>query len=173
MNEPSACEFCGIILNFLLIIPFWGRFIRVCPTCVLTFHPSHFCPHCFEVYNQQLSPHARVMCITCSSSRHSACVQEASSSSSSMSYRCPRCSDTTFKFFDFQKKGSKLDLQLAKELQAAAMISKKLMANVVETKTIQMVEEVEKAAVANKEAKEALDWVIKMKDGENKNVNEN
>lgn len=64
-----------------------------------------------------------------------------------------------------------MDLHLAKQLVAAAKITERLMANAVEAKRLEMEEEVKKAVVARREAKEALDWVIKKASDGNKKIN--
>lgn len=142
------CGFCGISFAtfFLFIIRMDGDYHHICPGCILKNHPSHFCISCFDVYNQNLSPHARVTCITCRFSRHAWCVSLGASSSKP--YRCIRCTDTKFRFFDIKENDDKVDKHLAKQLVTASKIHNVMMCDIVDLARL----EAEKAAVDAQEA---------------------
>lgn len=123
-----------------------GDFRRLCTSCVLKYHPGHFCPICFAVYDVD-SPaptiNHRVACISCPSILHSDCVVPAINCKSPPS-QCPPCRNPRYEFFRAEREG--IDEDLARQFLAAAKIA------VVSVKKAAK----EARAVAERRAKEAI-----------------
>ncbi|RDY14164.1 hypothetical protein CR513_00811, partial [Mucuna pruriens] len=180
--NPSNCDICGATQTLSLAIHnirHRAHNRRYCTNCVLKQHPGLFCPLCFELYDDSLLPHHRLMCVRCPSIAHRSCVFPSAittttvSSAPAPAFFCPTCLDADFTFFNLpDRKTGALDVQSAKVLVAAARIAAVSMSKAAAAARFDAERRAREAAVARKRAREALEHLAEILAAEQAERNE-
>ncbi|KDP28008.1 hypothetical protein JCGZ_19088 [Jatropha curcas] len=160
--DQSECGGCGGVRRWVLHnVRHRAAYRRLCTNCILKSHQGLFCPFCFEVYDESLPPHERLMCLKCPSISHLSCVPW-SHPHSPPSFLCPACSTPNFSFFNLDSNnatnsGTPIDKDSARALLAGARIAAVSMAKAATVARVEAERRVKEAALAKKRAREALE----------------
>ncbi|KAK7264803.1 hypothetical protein RJT34_32414 [Clitoria ternatea] len=163
-SSPSQCDLCSTTQSLSLIIHnvrsrFHNR--RFCTNCVLKQHPGTFCPICFELFDDSISPHHRLMCVRCPAVAHRSCV--FSSATPPPPFKCPTCLHPNLTFFNPPNpKTGAIDAQSAKVLVTAARIAAVSMSKAAAAARSEAERCAREACLAKKRAKEALETLLEI-----------
>ncbi|MED6183442.1 hypothetical protein PIB30_037955 [Stylosanthes scabra] len=164
-SPSSSCNTCGASMSrwtFLHSLSYRANSRRYCTNCLLKNHHGLFCPICFQVYEESLSPHLRLICLRCPAIAHRSCVTSDGGKPSASTFKCPACSDPKFSYFRPMLEGEELDTKSALVLVAAAQISAESLSKAAAASRLDAERRAMDAAAAKNRAREALDRLARI-----------